>query len=428
MKKNVWIIAALMYAAVLIGCGGKSDAGKPYQLTFWTFQDLHRQFYEDAVKVWNEKNPDRRIALRAEVYSYDDTHNKLLIALQTGQGAPDIVDIEISRFANYLQGTSLGLEPLNDVVQPYMDKVVTARFDNYAKDGKYYGIDYHVGATVVYYNMEIMNAAGVDIDAITTWQDFADAGKIVKAKTGKYMIAYETVEHWSIYPIMNQHGSDIFAANGQVILDNEKNTAILQYMLDNVKSGVAAKCPGGGMHTEEWYAYMNQGNVAAILMPAWYMGRFTDYMPDLKGKMVLRPMPVFAAGDKRSAAMGGTGTAVTVQAKNKQLAKDFLAFAKLDREQSIKTWTILGFDPVRWDVWEDPAMKAPNKYTDYFGPDIFDVLYSIKDEFNALNITPDFPQGITVLQKSVMPAVLENETKTPRQALKDGADELRALH
>jgi arabinosaccharide transport system substrate-binding protein len=189
---------------------------------------------------------------------------------------------------------------------------------------------------------------------------------------------------------------------------------------------VAVKAPGGFMHAEEWYAYMNQGNVGAILMPAWYMGRFTDYMPDLKGKIVIRPLPIFKAGDKRSAGMGGTGTAVTTQAKNKQLVKEFLAFAKLDREQSIKTWTILGFDPLRWDVWEDPVMKAPNKYTDYFGTDVFDILYTVKDEFNPLNITPQYPQGITILQKTVMPNVLENETQTPAAGLKAAADELRA--
>jgi arabinosaccharide transport system substrate-binding protein len=430
MKKRIFCAAACLALLAVLGCG-KKDAGgtdgKPYQLSFWTFQDLHNQFYQDAVKTWNEKNPDRLIELKTEVYSYDDNHNKLLIALQSGQGAPDMVDIEINRFANYLQGSKPGLEPLNDVLAPYMDYVVKARFDNYAKDGNYYGIDFHVGATVVYYNTDIMNAAGIDIDAIKTWRDFVDAGKIVKQKTGKYMTAYETTEHWSIYPMMNQRGSDIFGADGSVTLDNQINTDILQFMLDNIHSGIAVKAPGGFMHAEEWYAYMNTGAVGAILMPAWYMGRFTDYMPDLKGKIVIRPMPIFAEGDKRSAGMGGTGTAVTAQAKNIALVKEFLAFAKLDRDQSIKTWTILGFDPLRWDVWEDPAMKAPNKYTDYFGTGVFDILYTIKDEFNPLHITPHFPQGMTVLQKSVMPAALENETKTPGQALKDGADELRQL-
>jgi len=125
--------------------------------------------------------------------------------------------------------------------------------------------------------------------------------------------------------------------------------------------------------------------------------------------------------------MGGTGTAVTTQAKDKQLTKDFLAWAKCDREQSIKMWTILGFDPVRFDVWTDPAMKAPNKFTDYYGTGIFDMLYSIRDQFNPINFNSNYPQGVTVLQTQVIPVILQSKSKTPRQALKDAADQLRAL-
>ncbi|MCL2880702.1 MAG: ABC transporter substrate-binding protein [Treponema sp.] len=429
MKRAMLLILLVSLCAVTLFAGGqRQDSGTgPYQLSFWTFQDIHRQFYDDAVNVWNQRNPNRQIKLVTEVYGYDDNHNKLLIALQTGQGAPDMVDIEISHFANYLQGSRPQLEPLNDVISSTLQYAVKSRFDNYAKDGNYYGIDFHVGATVVYYNTEIMNAAGVNIDNIKTWQDFVAAGQQVKQRTGKYMTAYETTEHWSMYPMMNQRGSDVFGPDGSVILDNAINIEILEFLLANIRSGIAVKCPGGFMHSEEWYGYMNRGEVGAILMPAWYLGRFTDYMPDLKGKMTIRPMPIFRQGDKRSAGMGGTGTAVTSQAKNKQLVKDFLAFAKMDRDQNIKMWTILGFDPLRWDVWDDPVMKQSNKYTDYFGPNIFDILYTIKDEFNPLNITPHYPQGITTLQKTVMPAALESETKTPAQALRDGANELRAL-
>ena len=423
MKKYALLLVVMAF--LLGSAAGASAAPEPYELSFWTFQDLHRAFYEDAVVTWNERNPDRPIKLVAETYGYDDNHNKLLIALQAGQGAPDMVDIEISRFANYVRGTTPSLAPLNDVIEDELQYAVKARFDNYAKDGLYYGIDFHVGATIMYYNTDIIDEAGVDLDWIKTWDDFVKVGKIVLKLTGKPMIAYETTEHWSIYPMMNQQGSDIFGPDGSVILDNDVNTKTLEFMLENVHSGVAIKCPGGFMHSEEWYAFMNGGNVASILMPAWYLGRFTDYMPDLHGKIALGALPIFNPGDKKSARMGGTGTAVTVQAKDVDLVKDFLAFAKMDREQNIKMWSILGFDPLRWDVWDDPAMKEPNKFTDYFGDGVFDLLYTIKDEFNPMNITEYYPLGITLLQKTVMVNALEMESMTPAEALTMAADELR---
>jgi len=56
------VLIACLCAATLFATGGAQKSGAaagPYQLTFWTFQDVHRQFMEDAAKSWNQKNPDR---------------------------------------------------------------------------------------------------------------------------------------------------------------------------------------------------------------------------------------------------------------------------------------------------------------------------------------------------------------------------------
>ncbi|GAI50580.1 unnamed protein product, partial [marine sediment metagenome] len=230
--------------------------------------------------------PDKQIELKSDVYPYEEMHNKLLISLQAGIGAPDFADIEISMFANYLKGTTPSLVPLNDVVEPVLDNLIKSRFDNFAKDGKYYGIDYHVGATVMYYNTEILGQAGVNVDDIITIEDYVEAGKKVVAKTGKPMTTIEVTEHWTFYPLISQRGSDIFDENGEVILDNETNIDTLQALVDWVYTDeIAIPAPGGFHHSEEYWGFMNKGGAASLMMPMWYMGRFVDYMPDLKGKM-----------------------------------------------------------------------------------------------------------------------------------------------
>jgi arabinosaccharide transport system substrate-binding protein len=117
--------------------------------------------------------------------------------------------------------------------------------------------------------------------------------------------------------------------------------------------------------------------------------------------------------------MGGTGTAVTTQSKHQDLACRFLVYAKASKEGSVKTWTILGFDPIRWDAWTDPAMKAKNQYTDYFGTGVFDMLVSIKDEIKGINVSSKFPQAVNLVQKNVMFKVLGDKSATPQQALSD---------
>lgn len=421
MKKSlIFLLVLLVFTTLAVPVLAKTT------LTFWTYQELHKQFMDDAVKDWNQAHPDNQIAIETSVYPYDQMHNKLLIALQSGVGAPDIVDIEISKFANYLKGDNPQLVPINDQVKPVMDKVIKARFDNYSKIGKFYGFPYHVGATVMYYNKDIMDKANVDIDQIVTWDDYLEAGKKVVEATGKPITTVEVTEHWTLYPLISQHGSDIFAEDGSVILDNETNIEVLNFLKDMLyKHEIAVPAPGGYHHSEEYWAFMNKGGAASLMMPMWFMGRFVQYMPDLKGKMVIRPLPVWEKGGNRSAGMGGTGTAVTVQAKNKELAADFLAEARFSKKGAKKVWSILGFDPVRWDVWDSPAMKADNKYTDYFGKNIFEVLLEVKDEINPTVVTEKYPKAIELLKKDVSFKALKERSKTPAQALEDAAEELR---
>ncbi|VBB07366.1 Hypothetical protein LUCI_2610 [Lucifera butyrica] len=435
MRKSLALLltVALLATVVLAGCGkgqknAATKAGEPKAttLTFWTFQELHKQFMDDAVATWNKKHPDKPIVLKTDVYPYDEQHNKLLIALQSGTGAPDLADIEIGKFANFLKGSKPGLVPLNDIVDPVKDKLIMGRIENYAKNGQYYGIDYHVGAEVMYYNKEILDQAGVNVNDIVTWDDYIAAGKKVVEKTGKPMTTIETTEHWSYYPLIVMQGSDFLDKDGNVILDNETNRKTLQMLQDMLyKEKIAVPAPGGYHHSEEYWAWMDKGNAASVWMPMWYMGRFVQYMPDLKGKIVIRPMPVFPGG-KKSAGMGGTGTAITTQCKNIELAKQFLAEAKLSKEGSIKTWTILGFDPIRSDAWSDPAMAAPNKYTDYFGTDIFNTLKSVVSDIGSINVGPKFPDAVSLVQKNVCFKVLKERSQTPEQALKEAADDLKA--
>ncbi len=444
MKKLISLgLAVVMTTSILLtGCGSsttndssggsastgsdttKSETAKTTTLNFWTFQELHKGFFDDATVTWNKNHPDKPVELKVDVYPIDEMHNKLLIALQSGTGAPDIVDIESSKFPNFLKGSKPGLAELNRVVEPEKDNLIMGRMDNYAKDGKYYGIDYHVGAQVIFYNKDILDQAGVNADDIKTWDDYIAAGKTVLEKTGKPMTTVETTDHWSYYPILTMQGSDYLTKEGAPQLDNETNVKSLQLLQDMVyKDKIAVLTPGGNHHSEEYWAWMNKGNAASVWMPMWYMGRFTQYMPDLKDKIVIRPMPTFPEG-KKSAGMGGTGTAVTAQSKNVDLAVDFLAEAKLSLEGSIKTWTILGFDPIRSDAWSDPAMTADNQYTQYFGKDIFSTLQSIVADVGAINYGDLYPTASTLIQKNVLFKVLQEKSETPEQALKKANEEL----
>lgn len=417
------LVLLLVLAMMVPMCTALAEA-EPETITLWTFQELHIEFYKAMAEKWNEENPDKPINLETLALSDADIYSNLQVALQSGTGAPDIVDIEINKYQNYLKG-DIQLLPLNDIVEPELDNIVQARVNVYAKDGNYYGICFHVGAEVMYYNMEIMDEAGVDPATIKTWADFYEAGKTVVEKTGKPMTTIETGDSWTEWPMFSQADSDFFDADGNVTLDNDTNVEICEYLQKLLQDGIAIVSPGGYHHTEEYYGFMNQGGAACIWMPMWYMGRFTDYMPDLKGKMKIYPAPAWTEGGDRSAVMGGTGTSITNQAKNPELCKEFLAYCKLSNEGCKMIWTMLGFDPIRIETWSDPIMQEPNKYTEYFDQPVFDVLLEVKDEFNDIHMTELSPTMENLLETEGWARMFVN-FEDCRTVLTEIADMVRA--
>jgi arabinosaccharide transport system substrate-binding protein len=423
-------VSALFATALPVTAGGKQESAAastaPVKMTYWTFTAIHKTFYADMLQKWNAANPTKQIDLTMVDYPNVEMHNKLLVALQSGVGAPDIVDININFFTNFLKG-DIQLLPLNRVVDPVRKYFVPSRFAIYTKNGIVYGLPTHVGATVVYYNKEITDKAGVNIDSINTWSDFIEAGKKVVAATGVPMTSFEVTDQRPFWPMIVQQGSDYVDGSGTVILDDDINIKTLQAMYDMMYTDkVAVAMAGGNTYNEQFYAAMDKGAYASLIMPMWYMSRFLAYMPDLKGKIYVRPMPIWKPGDLRSAGMGGTGTAVTKQSTHPDLAIDFLAFAKLTHEGAITIWKDLRFDPARYEAWSDPALMQPDPY--FGNEDVFKLLRSLGPSQmpSPLSETTSLSAAAQdIVKNQVMYKALVDRSMTPAQALKAAADELR---
>ncbi|MDO5445159.1 MAG: extracellular solute-binding protein [Eubacteriales bacterium] len=394
MKKTLAL--ALVLCIVLAFAAPAFADAEPTEIEYWTFQALHVDFYKTMAEKWNELNPDRPITIKETVLDYEDMHSKLGIALQSGEGAPDLVDIEINKFANFLQG-DIQLLPLNEELAPELDNIVKARVEIYSKDDNYYGICFHIGAAVIFYNAKMCEEAGIDYQNIKTWDDYYEAGKKFKeAFPDKYWASVETGDVWHVWPLIVQAGGDFTTADGEPNLDSPEVAKALEYNRKMLDEGIACVAPGGGHHQEEFYGYMNDGNICSIVMPMWYLDRFTNYMPDLKGQMAVWTLPVWDENSPKSVGQGGTGTAVTNQADDPQLTKDFLVYAKTSRDGAIVAWNDLGFDPIRVEALDLPEVKdAENVFTEYYVTRPIDVLMMVKDDIAGHN------------NNSVMPATLD---------------------
>jgi arabinosaccharide transport system substrate-binding protein len=412
-------VAAGLLLATAATVGAPAAAQTPTDLSLWVFVDLHGQFMVKQSEAWNAANPDRPINLTYENIDYNQMHDNLLAAFLAGSGAPDLVDIEIGKFARFVKTEdNVHLLDLTDVVAPYLPDLVATRMAPYQAYGKQLGIDYHLGAYLMYYNKALLDQAGIDPDTIKTWDDYVAAGKKFKeAFPDKAWTAIESRSIFSGYGMMYTKGGNVYDASGNLVLNSEANAEALQFMADlkNVE-GIAIEATAGDINSAEFQAEFTNGNIASIWMPQWYMTRFPTNMAALCGSMIVRPMPLWEEGGYTTTMGGGTGTAVTDQIapEKADLAKEFLAFAKLTYDAQKALYTDLGFDPYRPDVYEDAALLQPDEC--FSGEVPFEIIKSELGNVAPEYTGPLYPEARTILSQQIMPAIV-NDARPAADAL-----------
>ena len=463
MKKKLVsaLMCATMAVTMLAGCGNGSKNGteaadggseaaeskvvtntygdsKGTHLEMWTFVELHAQHYGTMVEQWNKDHPDKTIEITCTTYPYADMHTKLLTSLEAGTGAPDICDVEVGQFPNVVAGQDKWLVPLDDYAKDYMSTMVPARMETYqGSDGHYYGAPYHVGATVMYYNVKAMgDAMGLSqadviakIDGVKTWDDYEALGtEYVEAageKGTKYWTSVDTGGTDWLWLAMAEYGEDWtggFDGKANVQLDSVKKMLTMQQKW--LKSDLAEVSPDGHVDLEAGFQNIMDHNIVSFPKAMWYMSRFTNYMPDEKGNWYIAKCPTFEEGQKCSVGIGGTGTVVTQQSKAKELAAEFLCWAKMNEVGEQNIWDTLGFDVCNTACWTNDtfAHNDENQYNQFFINYPYDVLNSIgMDNIGKISVVKISP----TINENVCNTTLNEVLEDPDYSVDDALQELQ---
>ena len=402
MKKRTLrsVLSCAMAASMVLGCGVVAHADEteaaPEAVTtvgpedgthfeLWSFVDAHNEFYGKMVEMWNEQNPDRQMNVTFSTYPYSDMHNKLMMSLQAGSGAPDMCDVEIGQFPNYT-GDDTPLYPLNDALAPYEEDVVQSRLDVYSKaDGTRIGVPTHVGASVMYWNAEIFEEYGLDYKSVKTWDDYTKLGEELRdASNGEvYLTSVDTGGVDWMWIAMAEYGEDWTGGpDGEVNVELDSVKAMMEMQKGWLDDGIAMISTDGHVDLEAGFKNVSEGKIASFPKAMWYMSRFTNYMPEMEGKYDITTIPVFEEGQKCSVGIGGTGTVVTEQSEDPELAAEFLAWAKLSEEGESYIWSELGFDVCNSSLWfdDDFAFDESNQYNTFFRVKPYEVLRQLAEE------------------------------------------------
>ena len=261
MKRFLALLLALVMTMALVACGGKNDTPPadttppaqgeptpapetpaekiPVNVIAAEYGQNTKQWWADFVTDFNKDNEG--IDLTVEVVSWNDIYTVVNTRI-SGNSAPDILNIDV--FADY-QADDLLLPAEEFVSAETYAKMYPAFLDQSVVDGTVWAIPDLASARAMYYNVDILEAAGVEVP--TTWDELRDACAKIKAYDSSiypWGIDMTTDEGQAAfaYYIWN-NGGDFTDANGNWTLNTPENVEAIEYAISLVKDGYTNSDP-----------------------------------------------------------------------------------------------------------------------------------------------------------------------------------------
>ncbi|HLM41952.1 MAG TPA: extracellular solute-binding protein [Microvirga sp.] len=148
------------------------------ELTFWSWRQEDRAFYQDVIKKFQEKEPE--ISVKFETYAPENYQTILSTALAAGRG-PDV--IQVRAYGNLETIATPGyLLALDKQTVPELANFPDAALaaETLRADGKVYAVPFAMQAQLVVYNKKLFRDAGVNPPK--TWDEMMALAQALKAK------------------------------------------------------------------------------------------------------------------------------------------------------------------------------------------------------------------------------------------------------
>jgi lactose/L-arabinose transport system substrate-binding protein len=363
------------------------------------------EFVEKAITPllpeFNKEYPNVKVNFK--VAPPADHYKKLLIDLSSGQGAADVVGIEIQNLAQYME---LGaLVDLTALTNPYKDQFNSYKIDSATLDGNVYAMPMDSGPVGIYYRRDVFEKAGLPSDPesvakqLATWEQYVETAKIIKEKAGVPMLplAGSTNDARFFQIIMQQQGNWYFDAEGKTVINNDKTKQVLQLFKELWDGGYTAEAQEW---TDGWYALLKDGQVATLPMAVWMGGFLKSWVaPDTGGKWGVVPLPVWEEGGNKTSNDGGSYLAITNQTKNEEAAKAFVEFVLAKKESQMTMFKQLDSFPALETTYDDPYFAEEDAY---FGGQAYRQLFAdLADEIIPVNYTGSYSEANALTQTEI---------------------------
>jgi lactose/L-arabinose transport system substrate-binding protein len=350
-----------------------------------------------------------------------DTYRNIQLAIAAGSGAPDVSVVEDSHVSQYVQ---LGaLADITDWIKPYVPKIVPYKWTWIQKSGRYYAMPWDPGPVAVFYRRDVFQKAGVDPASIQTWEDFYQAARTVKDKTGSLMWQQSKARNDGrlLETLLWQQGTGYIDAKGNVILDKDpKVQQTLEFIGRFWRDGLAADQEPW---TDPWYKAQADAGTATVVEAVWMGTFFKSFIaPNATGNWGVFRLPVWKSGGSRASNDGGSVLAIFEQSKQKEAAWAYVQF-HMGRDQSqLDIYQKTDIFPSLKPTFQDPFFQQPDPY--FGGEKVRSMFADIAGQIPSAGIySKDYQQMSELLTAEIQKYALGQQSA--QQALSSAAQLIR---
>ena len=241
MKKIIALLLVVVMVLSLAACGAKkADDGKA------TVTMIAAQYGNETANWWADfekkfEAANENIDLVVDVVSWNDIYTVVNTRIANGE-QPDLLNID--GFADY-QADGLLLPASEWVSEATYAKFFPSFLDQSVVDGVVWAVPDLASARALYYNADILAAAGVEVP--TTWDELKAACEAIKAYDasiypwGVDMTTDEGQACFAYYAWNN--GGDFTDANGNWVLNSAENAEAVEFIVSMVKEGLTNSDP-----------------------------------------------------------------------------------------------------------------------------------------------------------------------------------------
>ncbi len=416
-KKSYFYLFVIAVLSVLSPLSAK-------ELVIWisSFQD--QVYYEQMGELYS-KATQNDVKINVKAYGFREMPDKLGVAIRSGQGIPDMVQLDETFFGVFLNEDSPFVDLTKKVKKSGLSKDLhPRRLEVFTYKGKVMGVPQSLSAMVLYYRKDLFEEFDIKPSDLKTWDDVAEVGAQLQEDQGQRFMALDG----TLFDVfLRQKGTDLFDKKGNFLPDEEKALEVLEEFAEMSAAQITVMPDRGSIFDPVFFSGdLETGEVLCVPGADWYgLDLFQQFAPGMKGLWGMMPLPTWRneKGElgPRTATFAGQGLMICKGSKKREESWDFIEFVMKNKEANAERFLQGNSFPAYQPSWKDERLLAKHEY---FDQSIGELLIQLAKEIPPVVVDPRRPQAIFLMQENYFGSVMFGAL-SPKDAIKQYKDAMK---